>query len=1653
MATKSPIDTDHRIGRLDVVASVHDLDNAMAYRPRLESLAWEKFPDVMHDIFDKFASADAVLRIDKLELDLGTVRPAFLEPDAIAALERALEEALASAIHDAKSSEHDDRQLIDTPIWRLQQMEAFLRDGRPGLSVDPSGFDPTTEAIWLMENEPEKFVAMLDRQLHHRHALDRLFLQIGEAGRERLVKLLAPSQTADTIGLMKAMDALLSGFSSSSQRIAGFSLRQKFWVKTIACLVEARGSSYDPKRLLAQILANLAEQTKITLPELIASISDIYWATDHRAYRHPDLGHVLAAMKVEQHSQKPEIAARAITDRVPSGIEAWRKRFNRQDSSGPTNYVRFASLTRTQYEALLTAWAPDGRILEKSRILVRSFSQGTGAETAVADKIDHAIFEHVAAHIDQVADPAQLWRHVLSKLKPTSDDAERAAAIIKILLSDSVRAERKITAILDRAVEQDATTSGQASASTDPKQEAGEVGPGQKATHVGPEPPDTGSEQVLMPDGYEGSAALSNLQSDIVTAMENGGSAWRQLLQKYSWTADERLVLFDFVSPDRLESLIKETSGDAELAAAIIEILLSDSSSAERQIAAILNRAVDQASGKSRQSSASMEPGQKAGRGQPEAPTGKSDRPLKRNGHGGGTSHSSLSADIIKAMASGGAEWRRLLQKHGQTADDRMVLADLLSPKEFASLLAAISGDPAISAMQNALISAASQANGVDATASIKAALLKYLAIQGDGSVESISLSQHLLVAAVPAAEYDRIRSKLIEILSSGNTMAEQELAASLADDIDRKSDRSSSQFRNPVQQTDDPAQESAHPKANGKSSKTALDYSHVVSRLLAYPQEWRALLRTYAQNAEQRTRLLAAMHAAQFGSLLQAATGDPKVAATQAAFLSATSKAIGIDVEARAQAVILEYLASHDSSPVEIEALWTYCLEALLPAELSAAEKSANARKIFDLLPYDDDRLGSEIFHILAAAGQQTAFKPGRDQSGSIPLINVKNNAFIATALESDDPSLLEKLRAAIPQLPSNSPLPAIRFGKRDFETIVRRLGPAEIGPILDGVRALLDLQRSRPFISMHSDRLAERVRYLVIASLIWRSQERIDIVSFWAMLIDQLAKSSNMTDHSLASRLQSGLLQSGGEQRDIAGLQKAIAALAAQHQPAGSDTSIADADRQAEVTDDVDPAENISHEGASLIAQGTDSAPFLEGARAAIMTLADREAVAAFLAKGARQEHLDILVRAATQDPLWLAELARQSVSSTTGATVVAERLLFWLRPLEILEFLAPAMASALVQSAPNSGDDEIWWTETIAALLAGTAPFLIAAQRVPADSETEIADDRRPAEVTDEGGPVENMPNEDPPRQLTQDADFLPFRARGPAANMTRSDREAVAAYLAKGARQEQVEILVRAATQDPTWLAELARNSVSSSTDATVVAERLLFWLMPSEILAFLAPALASALMYRAPRSGKDEIWWTETIAALLVGDVPSTADAIERDNSPVPHFDRLALLQHWLNGGNPPENVAEQFLRLTQAERISLLRADTVDATLQKIQHAAATLGPEKTETLLQDIIGWAQLKKGPLASLIGDSKADQHVMLWRAAAANLVSTEIDLNIMTDPLPDFAHASQMDGPECSDDSGNRKFTVPELMAWLDGKPAKADEMARFPGLRG
>lgn len=493
-ATKSPFDDNHRIGRLEVVAAVHDLDSAMDYRPQLESLVWEKFPEIMDRVFDKYAPPDSIFRMGELQLDLGTIRPAFLEIDAIAALEQALDEALSGAVHDARHSQQPDHQLIDTPVWRLQRMEAFLCDGTPGFIVDLASFDPDTEVIWLLDHEPDPFLAMLRRRGGHRYVLERLYLQTSETARNKLLDQLAPAHAADIRASMEEVAGLLT----SSQLTHSSLPLPKFWTQTVAYLLRGTGSLLDLNHFLKEVLAAMAQQANMALPELVSALHGADLATIRRSHRHSGLGEVLEAMTAELSGELPGIV-------VPET-------------------ARIAAAGNGQLHALLKAWSPDDRIREKSQILARLFSQTSDLRAAAGNKIDRAIFEYIAARTEKAEDRTaheQLWKYVLAKFEPTNGDPQRASDIIQILLSDSTSAEQQIAAILDASVHRNADFSRQSHGSIDSKQQSASAA---TASH-GP-PPATDNDRPADHLRNADHAAFPNLNADIIRAMATGGPGW-----------------------------------------------------------------------------------------------------------------------------------------------------------------------------------------------------------------------------------------------------------------------------------------------------------------------------------------------------------------------------------------------------------------------------------------------------------------------------------------------------------------------------------------------------------------------------------------------------------------------------------------------------------------------------------------------------------------------------------------------------------------------------------------------------------------------------------------------------------------------------------------------------------------------------------------------------------------------------------------------------------------------------------------------------------------------------------------------------------------------------------------------------------------------
>ncbi|WGM39909.1 contractile injection system tape measure protein [Caulobacter sp. NIBR1757] len=88
----------HRVGRLVIEAALGDGAAAEEMRQRLERMAGAALPAALEQAFDDLGLGAAVVKLDRLDLALGTVRPEHLEEDLLAALGRALPAALRQAL-------------------------------------------------------------------------------------------------------------------------------------------------------------------------------------------------------------------------------------------------------------------------------------------------------------------------------------------------------------------------------------------------------------------------------------------------------------------------------------------------------------------------------------------------------------------------------------------------------------------------------------------------------------------------------------------------------------------------------------------------------------------------------------------------------------------------------------------------------------------------------------------------------------------------------------------------------------------------------------------------------------------------------------------------------------------------------------------------------------------------------------------------------------------------------------------------------------------------------------------------------------------------------------------------------------------------------------------------------------------------------------------------------------------------------------------------------------------------------------------------------------------------------------------------------------------------------------------------------------------
>lgn len=309
-------------------ATVADLDTAMALRPRIETLTKRAIPQVIERVCDAIDPGQH-LRIARLDLDLGRIGAERIEEDVLAALERALTDALGEKLHDARLAPSDAARLLSSPAARMERLEAYLLGGIVPYAPGSEAFEPRAALLAAIADDPDALVTMLKRHGRDQRLLGRLVLQLGGAGLQALIGLLAPADAATIVALVaELVMAHRLDMIEALVPLAEPALERLLWITTLEFLLRDAGSQFNRRRFLDTLLRREAARAGIDHGELLRLLHRGITAAQARSGFRSSLPIVLAALLAEfdlapePESDEAPVAADLDTEAVLAAARA-----------------------------------------------------------------------------------------------------------------------------------------------------------------------------------------------------------------------------------------------------------------------------------------------------------------------------------------------------------------------------------------------------------------------------------------------------------------------------------------------------------------------------------------------------------------------------------------------------------------------------------------------------------------------------------------------------------------------------------------------------------------------------------------------------------------------------------------------------------------------------------------------------------------------------------------------------------------------------------------------------------------------------------------------------------------------------------------------------------------------------------------------------------------------------------------------------------------------------------------------------------------------------------------------------------------------------------------------------------------------------------
>ena len=191
-------------------------------------LTRQKLQPALEKLFDRFAGSEELIRLDRLELDLGTVDNPLSEGAIVKAIVQGLEEKLLQQI--TYSNREVDR--ITVQLDRFDQWLFFLEKGHlPMMAAKVQEEELHAAVLQHLSEKPNDWLRLEVLVYQQPIALDRLVKQHAASF---LVKLLAATtghQQQEIPSLLEELSRLVKALTvfGKKQKAIGRPLKQNFW--------------------------------------------------------------------------------------------------------------------------------------------------------------------------------------------------------------------------------------------------------------------------------------------------------------------------------------------------------------------------------------------------------------------------------------------------------------------------------------------------------------------------------------------------------------------------------------------------------------------------------------------------------------------------------------------------------------------------------------------------------------------------------------------------------------------------------------------------------------------------------------------------------------------------------------------------------------------------------------------------------------------------------------------------------------------------------------------------------------------------------------------------------------------------------------------------------------------------------------------------------------------------------------------------------------------------------------------------------------------------------------------------------------------------------------------------------------------------------